>query len=215
MNTKLTTAQKAKLYDVVVQERDAYAHLVSEFFHKMSSACFNGFDKAWKDHKTRKPIETFGRKASEIANDLRFKTRGDFHEVASEIAGLLDLTEEVGAKFEEMKGKSPAELMALLPKVIDLKKAYAEAHHWDDKPTKAALNKFKLSDKELAHLLVTFFMEYQFGHNYPGDENGIYQDVFRRIVQGALANIGVFPDKDNIAAFAASYKMKKVKRSMK
>lgn len=204
----MTTEQKAKLYDSVIKERDAYRHLVAEFLSTMSSACFNGFDEAWKDHKTGKPIKTSGRKPEEISNDLRFKTRGDFHDVASEIARLLDIVKVAGAKLDEMEGKKPAELEALLPDVIDIKNAYKEAHHWDTKPTKAELNRLKLSPEDLAHMLVTFYMEYQFGHVYPGDENSIYQEVFQRIMSGALANIGVFPDRESIIEWSANFKPK-------
>ena len=122
----MTIEQKAALYDAVVKERDAYAHLLAEFFDRFRSGCFNGFNKLWKD-KYGNPIETFGVPFDELRKKF-FESRD---KASFEMMMLFGTLSSCGVKFDEIAGKGPAEIEAILPKVVDIDKAYKHAHRFD------------------------------------------------------------------------------------
>lgn len=210
MSTTLTDEQKAKLYDAVVEERDAYCYILGEFLHALTSMKYNGLNRHFKD-KEGKEIETFGMNATELSH-LYAMTRD---RLGYDISDLFSVARRVNAKFEEMERKGPAEIAALLPNMVDLKEAYKLAHEFDESPSQTNLAKLKKTDEEMAYELVMFFYEYQFGKVYPGDENSIYSDAFRMIMMSALVKIGVIPLRDNITKWLADMEEKRVAKLKK
>lgn len=199
----MTIEQKAALYDVVVKERDAYAHLLAKFFDRFRSGCFNGFNELWKD-KDGNPIKTFGVPFDE----LRKKFFGSRDQASFEMMMIFDTLSVCGVKFDELAGKGPAEIEAILPKVIDVEKTYADLHKWDREPTEEQKKAFSLTDEQITFALITFFYEYQFGHVYPGDENEIYRDAYRQIMLAMMNRVGIKPDRESIVKWCADFREK-------
>ena len=60
----------------------------------------------------------------------------------------------------------------------------------------------KLSKEEIVKMFVTFFIEYQIGHSYPGADNGVYADTAAGMVARALESVGIDPtNNDEVGRF--------------
>ena len=55
----------------------------------------------------------------------------------------------------------------------------------------------KLTKEEIVKMFVTFFIEYQIGHEYPGADNGVYADTAAGMVTRALESVGIDPTNND------------------
>lgn len=208
----MTIEQKAKLYDALKVEHQALLILMSELLYDFRSACYNGFNRKFKD-KDGKEIETFGKDFKDLADELRHAD-GDNYRMAWELADIFRDLAKFGVHFDKVGEKGPIDIRTLTQDVMDCKKMAEEVRHHNELSNGGydTIEKFRKAfnedDTELAYKALLFYFEYRFGHVYPGDENTIYQDAYRCVMLPLLARAGCLPDKESILEWVADYNAK-------
>lgn len=112
----------------------------------------------------------------------------DFH-----VARILEAVGRILPAIDILKGDRPV----LNPdRLIDIR--FDEPY--DYLKTKKKVK--KLTKEEIVKMFVTFFIEYQIGHEYPGADNGVYADTAAGMVTRALESVDIDPtDNDAVGRF--------------
>ena len=196
----MTATDKAKAYDKVASERDVCRGLLFELLDKLRSLTYNGMDSAF--HRKGQEIKTFGKSLDEIYEDLLHADE----RIANDLAGLIRILIETGTRLEELG--LPAEIGVVADKVLDLGKAKEHLDRFDlDLETQK--ERYSMTDEDLCHALITFYWEYRFGHDYPGDEIEIYRSAFLHIMLSIMSRCNVRGTKDGMVSFISEYRAKK------
>ena len=104
------------------------------------------------------------------------------------VAHILEAVGRILPAIDILKGDKPV----LNPdRIIDIR--FDEPYDYSSRKKKIK----KLSKEEIVKMFVTFFIEYQIGHSYPGADNGVYADTAAGMVARALESVGIDPTDNN------------------